>query len=380
MRVTHVITRLIVGGAQENTVATVLGLLGKGIETTLISGPTGGSEGSLENCFDTHPKVLEILPSLVRPVAPWQDVRATFELAKRFRETRPTIVHTHSGKAGFVGRLAAKKARVPIIIHTIHGPSFGPAMEPMADFAFTMAERYVGRITDHFISVAQAMTDQYLAAGIGKPEQYTRIFSGFPLERFLAVPPRPENTPDFVIAKVARLFQLKGHSDLLAAAPAIIAAIPNAKFLLIGDGPLRDYCERRARSSKLQGRFIFSGLVPPAEIPRRLAGCDMVAHLSLREGLPRALSQALAAGRPVVAYDCDGAREICLDGKTGFLVPPGDIKTFADRVIRMARDRELRAQFANAGREYVRQNFGEQKMVDEIYGLYQRLLPRAQSP
>lgn len=379
MRVTHVITRLIVGGAQENTVATVLGLLRKGVETELISGPTFGTEGSLESTFDSHPNVLRILPSLVRPIAPWRDVRATFALAKRFQETKPAIVHTHSGKAGFVGRLAAKRARVPIIIHTIHGPSFGPAMEPMADFAFTMAERYVGRVTDHFISVAQAMTDQYLAAGIGKPEQYTRIFSGFPLEPFLAVPPRPENAGDFVIAKIARLFQLKGHSDLMAAAPAIIAAIPNVKFLLIGDGPLRSYFERRAESAKLRGRFIFSGLVPPSEIPVRLAECDMVAHLSLREGLPRALSQALAAGRPVVAYDCDGAREICLDGKTGFLVGPGDIKTFADRVIRMARDRELRTQFAKTGREYVRQNFGEQKMVDEIHTLYQRLLAQAQS-
>jgi glycosyltransferase involved in cell wall biosynthesis len=378
MRVIHVITRLIVGGAQENTIATVLGLIKKGIQTELISGPTFGAEGSLESNFDSFPEALKILPSLVRPVSPWQDIRATFALMEMFRQSKPTIVHTHSGKGGFVGRLAARKARVPIVIHTIHGPSFGPAMAPMADFAFTMAERYVGKFTDHFVSVADAMTRQYLAAGIGNPQEYTRIFSGFPLEPFLAVPPR-SGAGDFVIGKIARLFNLKGHIDLIKAAPEIIRAIPNAKFLLIGDGPLREYFEARATSAGLRGRFVFTGLVPPSEIPNRLAECDMVVHLSLREGLPRALSQALAAGRPVVAYDCDGASEICLHEKTGFLVPPGDTKAFANRVIQLARDPQLRNQFAQTGRQYVRENFSEQKMVDEIYQLYQRLLPQAQS-
>jgi glycosyltransferase involved in cell wall biosynthesis len=376
MRVTHVITRLIVGGAQENTVASVLGILGKGVETELISGPSRGSEGSLEATFDTVPNVLRILPSLVRPVSPWQDVRATRALTKRFRETKPDIVHTHSGKAGFVGRLAAKRARVPLIIHTIHGPSFGPFLAGPANFAYTRAERYVGRSTDHFISVAQAMTEQYLRAGIGRAEQYTRIFSGFPLEPFLAIKP-PAPGGDFVIGKIARLFELKGHNDLFDAAPRIVKAIPKAKFRIIGDGPLRENLQARAEASGLKGHFIFTGLVPPAEIPIELAACDMVVHLSLREGLPRALSQALAGGRPVVAYDCDGASEICLDGQTGFLVKPRDIANFAERVVQLARDPALRARFSEAGRNYVRENFSVEKMVDDIYALYQRLLPKA---
>jgi glycosyltransferase involved in cell wall biosynthesis len=382
MRVSHVITRLIVGGAQENTAATVLGLLHKpGVEVELISGPSSKAEGTLEGQFDAHPGALRIFPSLVRPVQPWTDIKATRELAREYRKSQPDIVHTHSGKAGVVGRLAARLAGVGCIVHTIHGPSFGPFQGAEKNFIYKNAERFVGPFTTHFISVAQAMTDQYLAAGIGRPEQYTRIFSGFPLEPFLAVGRDPEMRAklgiapnDFVITKLARLFELKGHDDLFDAAPAILKSVPNAKFLLIGDGPWREKFEQRASAPDLKGRFIFAGLVPPAEVPKYLGATDVVAHLSYREGLPRAVSQALAAGLPVVAYDCDGACEVCLDGRTGFVVAKRDLAGLADRLAQLAREPELREKFGAAGREFVRANFGVEKMVDEIYALYQRLL------
>src|SRR5687768_14330426 len=150
MRVSHVITRLIVGGAQENTAATVLGLIGKpGVEVELISGPTAGNEGTLEGEFARHPGVLRIIPSLVRPVAPWTDIKATMELAREYRRSRPDIVHTHSGKAGFVGRLGARLAGVKCIVHTIHGPSFGPFQGGKANFVYKNAERFVGPFTTH---------------------------------------------------------------------------------------------------------------------------------------------------------------------------------------------------------------------------------------
>lgn len=381
MRVSHVITRLIVGGAQENTVATVLGLLQKpGVEVELITGPTGGSEGSLEPEFAHNSGVLSVLPELVRPVAPLTDIRATIKLASRYRAWRPDIVHTHSGKAGFVGRLAARMARVPCVIHTIHGPSFGPFQGFAANFVYRNAEKFVSRFTHHFISVAQAMTEQYLAVGIGRRELYSRIFSGFPLEPFLAVRRDPAfrsslgfGEDDFVITKLARLFELKGHDDLFDAAPRIVQAIPNAKFLLIGDGPWRERFEKRAAEAALRGRFIFTGLLQPAEIPKYLGAADVLAHLSLREGLPRALSQALASALPVVAYDCDGASEVCLDGRTGFLVDKRDLLTMTDRLARLAKDPELRLRFGANGRQFVRENFGVQKMVDDIFALYQRL-------
>src|SRR6266478_733513 len=187
MRVTHVITRLIVGGAQENTIASVLGLRRKhGLDARLISGPTTGQEGSLEALVAGTPELLTIIPELVRPIHPWKDCLVLKHLTAHFRSDRPDLVHTHSGKAGLLGRLAAARAGVPMIVHTIHGPSFGVFQGMLSNIAFRSAERFAASFTTHFIAVAEAMKQQYLAAGIGRPEHYTKIFSGFDLEPFLS--------------------------------------------------------------------------------------------------------------------------------------------------------------------------------------------------
>ena len=222
IRIEHVITRLIVGGAQENTLSTVLYLRKiPQLEVTLTAGPSEGPEGSL---------------------------------TRRFQRLKPQIVHTHSGKAGLIGRMAAAFAGVPVVFHTIHGPSFGAFQGAGANLIYTNAERLAGRFTDHFVVVANAMRDQYLAAGIGKPEEYTRVFSGFSLEPYL----RAGNDlklrakyglepDDVVIGKIARLFHLKGHDVLFQIAPRIIQAEPRVKFLLVGDGVsnLSEYCVKR---------------------------------------------------------------------------------------------------------------------------------------
>ncbi|HXR06014.1 MAG TPA: glycosyltransferase family 4 protein [Candidatus Acidoferrum sp.] len=384
MRVTHVITRLIIGGAQENTVATVLGLRQRaGMETALLAGPTAGPEGSLESAFQPCPQVLSIVPSLVRPVHPLRDILALFALTRIFRSTRPDIVHTHSGKAGILGRWAAHRAGVPVVVHTIHGPSFGPFQGAPANGVFRGAERFAARFTTHYVSVAEAMTRQYLAAGLGRAGQYTRIFSGFPLQPFLDA----ENEPawrarlglapdDFVIGMISRLFKLKGHDDLLDIAPRLVRQCPRAKFLLVGDGAWRARLENRARDAGLEKHFVFAGLVAPAEVPRHVGIMDALAHLSRREGLPRALPQALAAARPVVAYDCDGAGEVCIDNETGFLVPPGDRETLARRLLQLAGDPDLRRRLAARGREFVRPRFAVETMLDELHALYLKLAAR----
>jgi hypothetical protein len=189
MRVTHVITRLIVGGAQENTVASVLGLRTKpGLQVDLISGLTHGPEGSLEIQFADQPGALRIVPELVRPIRPWKDVQALRSLQEIFASEKPDIVHTHSGKAGVVGRLAAARARVPVIIHTIHGPSFGAFQGPLANRLFQFAERRAGKVTNSFRHGSRCHEKAVPRRGIGKPEQYTRIFSGFNLKPFLPPP------------------------------------------------------------------------------------------------------------------------------------------------------------------------------------------------
>src|SRR5436190_11501540 len=274
MRVTHVITRLIVGGAQENTVASVLGLRQKpGLEVKLISGPTYGPEGSLEPLLADFSDLLTIVPELVRPIHPWKDLKARERLTELFREQRPEIVHTHSGKAGVLGRLAASRAGVPIIIHHIHGPSFGPFQGWLANRVFLTAERVAGKVTSHFICSANAMARRYLAAGIGKPEMYTRVFSGFQMEPFLnshndlarrtSLGLKEEH---FVIGKIARLAPLKGHEDLFTATRAILPRVPNARLLIVGDGPCRAHLEASARVPELAGKVVFTGLVPPGEV------------------------------------------------------------------------------------------------------------------
>jgi len=385
LKITHVITRLVVGGAQENTLATVRGLRRKpGVEVNLISGPAIGPEGSLENeareIFTAGPENFSIVPELVRPVHPLKDFMALKKLQNIFSAQKPDIVHTHSGKAGILGRMAAQRAGVPVIIHHIHGPSFGNFQGAFANLVFTAAERHAARVTDHFFCSADAMTRLYLAAGIGKPGMFTRIYSGFNLQPFLEARNDPSlrkklglDESNFVIGKVGRIFKLKGHADLLRAFAKIHAEIPYARLLFVGDGILRGEMEALAHKLGIADKVIFTGLVPPDEVARYVGIMDCLAHLSYREALSRALPQALAAGKPVVAYDFDGADEVCRENETGFLVRTGDVGTAAEKLLLLAKKPELRKLFGDAGSGFVRENFSVEKMVDAQYTVYQQL-------
>jgi glycosyltransferase involved in cell wall biosynthesis len=390
MRVTHIITRLIIGGAQENTLATIRGLRRiPDLDVRLISGPTTGPEGSLENearniFADSAPQnphsAFTILPELVRPVHPLKDLIALRKLERLLSEQKPDLVHTHSGKAGILGRIAARQAGVPIIIHHIHGPSFGNFQGPLANLVFTAAERHAAQVTDHFICSASAMTRLYLAAGIGKPDMFTRVFSGFDLEPFLHATNDTllrkrfgldEN--HFVIGKIARIFKLKGHADLLAAFAKVVPQVPHARLLFVGDGSLRGEIEKQVRALGLEGKVIFAGLVPPAEVARYVGIMDCLAHFSYREALSRALPQALAAGKPVVAYDFDGADEVCIENETGFVVRSGDTDNAAEKILQLANDALLREKLGRGGRQFVRENFSVEKMVRDQYTVYRKL-------
>ena len=382
MRVIHVITRLIVGGAQENTIASVLGLRQKpGTEVELISGPTFGPEGSLEDRVARIPGLLTVVPEIVRPVHPLKDLVATRKLEDIFRARKPDIVHTHSSKAGIVGRVAAARAGVPVIVHHIHGPSFGPFQGAMANVTFRAAERYAGKVTTHFIVVAEAMKSQYIAAGIGKPDMYTRIFSGFPVLPYVNAVNDPAlrvrlgfNSDDFIIGKIARFVPRKGHADLLRALQMLLPQCPRARLLLLGDGILHSLMRKTVNDMGLADKVVFAGLVSPGEVPQYVGIMDCLAHLStFPEGLPRALPQALAAGKPVVSYDFDSAEEVCLEGETGFLICSGDAATAAKRLLQLAGDAALRQRLGERGQQFVREKFSVERMVDEQHALYLRL-------
>lgn len=385
MRVTHIITRLVIGGAQENTLATIAGLRQKpGMEINLVSGPTTGPEGSLENEARKIPGLLTLVPQLVRPVHPLKDWIALHRLENVLRKQCPDLVHTHSGKAGILGRLAARRAGVPIIIHHIHGPSFGPFQGAAANFIFTAAERHAARATHHFFCSADAMRRVYLAAGIGNPAMFTRIFSGFNLEPFLQAINDPGlrrrlglAKDHFVIGQIGRLFRLKGHADLIKAFAQILPQLPQARLLLVGDGVLRGELENQVRALGLASKVIFTGLVRPDEVPAYTGILDCLAHLSYREALSRALPQALAAGKPVVAYDFDGADEVCLENRTGFVVPIGDTAAAAQRLLQLGGDAALRQRLGQAGQAFVKENFSLARMVDDQYQVYVKLAARS---
>src|SRR3954447_21004747 len=249
MRIVHVITRLILGGAQENTLLTVEGLHRRfGDDVTLITGPAEGPEGDLFDRARRGGLNVELMPELVRAIRPATDLRAYRLLRKAIRRLRPDVVHTHSSKAGIVGRAAAWDERVPAVVHTIHGLPFGPSESFLRNRLYVALERWAARRCHAIVGVCDAMAEQALAAGVGRPEQYSTVYSGMAVDAFLD-PPRPRDevrrelglAPDEVaFGTVARLFERKGHDDILAAAPDVLRSNPGVRFVFIGDGIWRD--------------------------------------------------------------------------------------------------------------------------------------------
>ncbi len=382
MRIVHVITRLILGGAQENTLLTVEGLHHRhGDDVTLVTGPAEGPEGDLFERASRQGLKVERMPELIRAVRPTTDWRAYRLLRKTFRRLQPEVVHTHSSKAGILGRAAAWHERVPAIVHTIHGLPFGPSEKPWKNRLYIALERRAARQCHAIVSVCDAMTEQALAAGVGHPEQYSTIYSGMDVDAFLN-PPRSRGEvrrelgladDEVAFATVARLFHRKGHADILAAAPAILAANPQVRFVFIGDGILRAALIAETERLGVRHAFHFVGLVPPDRIPELLNAVDAVVHPSLREGLARVLPQALLVGRPVVSYDVDGAKEIVIP-ETGVLLRPQDIPGLTAAVLRLAADPALRDAMGREGRRRFTHQFRQETMTDQLRDLYTQLL------
>lgn len=383
MRVMHVITRMIVGGAQENTLWNCLDLMRLfGDEVLLVTGPTDGPEGRLLEQGRAGELPIRTLPDLIREVHPWKDYLAFTELRRLIRSWRPEVVHTHSAKGGFLGRLAAAKERVPAIIHTVHGAPFHPYQPWLARESFRRLERYAARRCHALISVADAMTDLLVANHVALREKFCTIYSGMDVKPFLESRSHRDDArkfwgfddDDLVVGKIARLFRLKGHDDLLDAAREAVRANPRIRFLLVGDGTLRTHLEQRVAKEGLSGHVIFAGLVPPERIPYCLSAMDMLVHTSLREGLARTLPQALLSGIPVVSYDIDGAREVCVDGKTGRLVAPRDTNGLGKAILELCASPELRDAMGSEGRERCRARFPHETMTREIRQVYARVL------
>jgi glycosyltransferase involved in cell wall biosynthesis len=383
MRIVHIITRMIVGGAQENTRFNCLDLVRDyGDDVTLITGPSLGAEGSLLDKYQDPDLKTILVPELIRSIRPWTDFRAARILQKHLTQLRPDVVHTHSAKAGILGRSVAWKLKIPCVVHTVHGAPFHPYQAWPVRKLYQICERWAARRCHRLISVADAMTDLLVEAKIAERSKFVTIYSGMDIEPFLNADQnrlqlrkdlgiRPE---DIVVGKIARLFHLKGHQYLLACAQRVVQADPRIRFLLVGDGILRESLEKEIASMGLKNHFIFTGLVPPHEIPELIGAMDMLMHVSLREGLARALPQALLAGKPVISYDIDGAKEVVIEGQTGILLPPKSIQPLGDAILKLANDADLRTRLGLQGRLLCQERFGHQSMTKQIRRLYQQIL------
>jgi glycosyltransferase involved in cell wall biosynthesis len=384
IRVLHVITRMIIGGAQEYALLSVEGLdrLDR-YQVTLVSGVDEGREGELLSRARETTRLI-VVPELAREISPLADLKAFVSLYRIIRRGRYHIVHTHSSKAGVLGRLAAKLAGTPVIVHTLHSLVFHDYQPWLVNRIWWSVKKLLAPMTDHFISVADAISEKAIAAGIARREKFSTIYSGMELDWYLDArvePDRvrgelgiPREAP--VVGKIARLFPLKGHQELLRAAPAIVDRHPDVRFLLVGDGILTEEIESGAAQLGIRDNFVFAGLIPRERIPEMIAVMDVLVHTSLREGLARVLPQALAMQVPCVSLDLDGAPEVVIPGKSGYLVPPGDSGALAHAVSRLLDDPELREEMGKAGRHVIDPTFRAETMVAEIAEAYEMLIRR----
>jgi len=378
IRVAHVITRLCKGGAQENTFHTVRLANRTRFEVDLISGPTHGHEGSIEDAVRAAGIPILREPFLVRPPAPVRDTLTLYRLIRRFRAGRYDIVHTHTSKAGLLGRVAAERAGVPVVVHTPHGNVFHGYFNRYLTRLFVWMERHGARRSDRIIELTAGGVDEHLAEGIGQRAQYTVIFSGIDTAPFEeAVAQRDEvrgslgaGAGALLVGGVGRLERIKGFAYFVEMAKAVAAVEPQARFVLAGQGSLDR--ELREQAKPLGERFRFLG--PRDDVPRLMAAMDLLVAPSLNEGMGRVLLEAGAAGTAAVASRVGGIPDVLDDGETGILVPPRDAAALAGAVLELLRAPERRQLMGATARAKVVPQFGLEHMVRRIEVLYEELI------
>ena len=356
----------------------------RGHDVTLITGPAIGPEGELfEQTKGQKYKVVTI-NKMIRAICPLYDSVSYRQIKSHLRQIQPDIVHTHSAKAGILGRFAAHSLkRDTKIVHTIHGLAFHPYQSPWLNRFYIAVEKAAAKRTDFFISVADAMTEQALAAGIGRREQFATAYSAIEEKDFLE-PIGEQRRKEFrqkygisedaiVLVTIARLFELKGHDYIIESAKELSKRFENAVWLFVGDGDLSDHYKKQVNELGLAEKVKFTGLLPPSQIPLAIQSSDILVHCSLREGLARALPQAMLCGRPAVSFDVDGAREV-VNENTGRLIEPKNVKQLTKACAELIADERLREKLGQQGRESVKSKFAPETMVDTIEAIYRKLL------
>lgn len=381
-KVVHVITRLDLGGAQGNTLHTCRHLDAGQFDCLLVAGHGGTLD---EEAASAAPPRVIFLPDLVREIHPWRDLLALVRLTRLFRAERPDVVHTHSSKAGVLGRLAAWLAGVPAIVHTYHGFGFHDRMPRLLKRFYVSIERACCRVAHRVVFVSRANRDEALALGLvgpgrGAGSRHVVIRSGIKLSAFPAPLADRRSALErlglggagLLVTSIGNLKPQKNPADFLSLAKALAGRAPEAGFLFIGDGPLRSALQRDIDAQGLGGRLILAGW--RRDVGELLAATDVFVLTSLWEGLPRALLEAMASGKACACYATDGVKDILRDGENGFLVPAGDLDLLGRRVGELLADPALRARLGANARRSVTAEFDIDGMVRSQEELYLGLL------
>jgi glycosyltransferase involved in cell wall biosynthesis len=377
--VTHVITRMIVGGAQETVLLAAAFADRSRFDPVIVTGPQTGPEGSLHQEIRRRGIDLVILPELVREVSPVKDLRGIPALTRLLRQLRPAVVQTHSSKAGIVGRVAARRAGVPAVLHTVHGWPFHQHQPAAVRALWQGLERHTAPLADRLVVVAESDRDKGLAARVGRAEQYVTVRSGLELAQYGPDPGvRSEVLSEFgwpsdarVVGAVNRLSPQKDPFTLVEAFAVVAARRRDARFLVAGDGPLRSQVEAKVATLGLADRVVLAGL--REDVPRLLKSFDVFVSTSLWEGLPRTVVAAFATEVPVVATPADGVIDVVTDRATGMLAPTRSPDLVGEAVLNVLEDNGLRARCVKGASALLPQ-FDARRMVSDLERLYEELL------
>lgn len=384
LRIVHVVTRLLRAGSEENVITTCLGQTDQGHQVTLVHGhdydPSYGARlAGLEG--------LECVGSLVNPINPVADLRATYEMTRLFRAIRPDIVHTHQSKAGVVGRIAARLAGVPHIVHGVHIAPFVNVGRVERTIYVTL-ERMMAHITHAFISVSGGMRDAYLDAGIGTSTDHHVVYSGMPLDAFIgAVPPNNwrtlagvgEGAPKPpILLMLAALEPRKRHRELIEVFRPVMERFPEVRLLFAGEGPERASIEAAIAQARLQKNIRLIGF--HSEPGQLVALADLCLLTSMREGLPRVVVQYIAGGKPAIVTHVPGIGEIVEDGVSGLITDPDDLSDTADRIIEVLSDATLRARLSAGAAAKDVHLWRPEALVEETGKVYESLRQQATAP
>lgn len=378
IRILRVFSRLNVGGPSLHVIHLAVGLEAHGFRTRLVVGCESEREGNLMDLAMERRVDVVTLAGLGREIRPFADLRALVGLVRLARRFRPHVVHTHTAKAGVLGRVAARIARVPVVVHTYHGHVLREYFGRVTSAVFRAVERVLARLTDGLVTVSQSVKADLVEMAIAPAARIRVIPLGLELEPFTRALPRgalraaagfPDEAP--LVGMVGRLAPVKDVSTFLRAAHLLHARRPEVRFSLVGDGPERARLEAEAGALGLRDAVCFHGW--RRDLPAVYGDLDVVVNASRNEGTPVALIEALAAGRPVVATAVGGTPDLLEDGAHGLLVPAQDEAALA-AAIEAALDEPVPAVRAAASRAHVVARYGVPRLLSDLTALYRELL------